>query len=515
MRPLAAMTAPLSRVANTGAALLLCYRRAVLQKAPTAAGIRGERSFPLTEASPGRRVWLVFADLIPNRVFFECGIVDGLRAAFPDRLAAAFVVHEKHVKPWLERLDGIPLLERGELMPVEVPAAERIVRRLDMALDRRIGFYPLAIRHSRRHGFHEDRWATGNAYPFLDPSRIGPLPRWKILESPMARWHLSRRRYVPSALLDRMRDECDAVVITNPQAHLSMPFLTAARRLDLPVIGYVASWDHPVGKGIVSPYLDTYIVQNETMREDLRRFHGIDEARVAVAGWPQTDVYHRRRSRSAFEALLRELELPNDRPIVLFAGNVPNNAPYEGHLVTRLVSWWRETSAHRRFSLLFRPHPFDRNAGERFSAALGVPGAAVQRPSHGDFEVLATLLQHVDCVVANAGTILLEALVNDRPSVCVTFDEGAPAGRQWASLNLTGYHYRKLLESDAFYRVADFEELVAALDRALENPDELRAERRRVSQEVVGEIDGRAAKRVMTAIEDAVASRALSSRSRP
>ena len=38
------------------------------------------------------------------------------------------------------------------------------------------------------------------------------------------------------------------------------------------------------------------------------------------------------------------------------------------------------------------------------------------------------LLQHADAVVANAGTILLDALVNDRPAVCVLYDEGAPAG---------------------------------------------------------------------------------------
>ncbi len=38
-------------------------------------------------------------------------------------------------------------------------------------------------------------------------------------------------------------------------------------------------------------------------------------------------------------------------------------------------------------------------------------------------------LQHGDAVVANAGTILLDAIVNDRPAVCVLYDEGAPRGR--------------------------------------------------------------------------------------
>ncbi len=449
-------------------------------------------------------VWLVFADLLANRIFFDCGIVDELQRAFPDQLSAVFVLHHKHVEPWRERLDGIPLLEQEQLMPIGVPFGERVMRRLDLELDKRIGFYPLAVRHSLRNGFHSGRWASGHPFPFLDSDRVGPLPRWRMLEPLMARWHFSTRRYVPAVLFERMRRECGAVIVTNPQAHASLPFLTAARRLRLPVAGYIASWDHPVGKGLVSPLLDRYIVQNETMRVDLQRYHGIDPGRVSVTGWPQTDIYHRSRPRRVYGELLRGLGLEADRPVVLFAGNAPNNAPYEGNLVRRLVAWWQQTGARERFSLLLRPHPYDRQVDERFASALGQPGVAVQQANLTDLEDLATLLQHVDCVVANGGTILLEALVNDRPSVCVTFDEGAPMGRRWADLNLAGEHYRKLIESDAFYRAADFQELVLAIDRTLSSPAELRAERRRIVHKVVGEIDGRAAQRVVSAIVETV-----------
>ena len=67
------------------------------------------------------------------------------------------------------------------------------------------------------------------------------------------------------------------------------------------------SWDHTVGKGVVSPHLDLYVVQNETMRGELERYHAIDPAKITVTGWPQTDVYHRRRSREEYAALLTRL----------------------------------------------------------------------------------------------------------------------------------------------------------------------------------------------------------------
>ena len=124
----------------------------------------------------------------------------------------------------------------------------------------------------------------------------------------------------------------------------------------------------------------------------------------------------------------------------------------------------------------------------------------MQEPSYTDMETLATLLQHVDCVVANAGTILLDGLVNDRPAVCVLYDEGAPAGERHAELNVTGEHYDELVRSGAFLRASTFDEVVVGIERSLSQPTELTAERRRIVEEVVGTIDGRAAARVVDAI---------------
>ncbi len=121
-------------------------------------------------------------------------------------------------------------------------------------------------------------------------------------------------------------------------------------------------------------------------------------------------------------------------------------------------------------TLLFRPHPRDRAWRERFAAALSTPGVHVQEASFTDLDVLATILQHASCVVANAGTILLEALVNDRPAVCVLYDEGAPPGESWAMKNVIGEHYRELAASDAFYPAKRFEDVVSGIERSLAAP---------------------------------------------
>jgi hypothetical protein len=62
------------------------------------------------------------------------------------------------------------------------------------------------------------------------------------------------------------------------------------------------------------------------------------------------------------------------------------------------------------------------------------------------------------------------------------------------------------MESEAFYRAHDFDEVAAGIERALADPAELASERRRVASEVVGDVDGRAGARVVDAILDRVGS---------
>jgi CDP-Glycerol:Poly(glycerophosphate) glycerophosphotransferase len=446
-------------------------------------------------------VWLVLPDPFSSRLFFDTGIVEDLRQRLGSSLE---LIMESDAEAWAERVPGARVTERADLVSAPVPLYEKVWRRADMWLDRRVGFYPLSLRHSLRHGFHRQRMRPGHSNWFLDPTLAGPLPRWSRLDPLMARWHYGRLRYVPRLLRERLRRERPAIVLANLQMHSVVPFVIAARRYGLPLIGHIASWDHTVGKGIVAPHARRYIVQNSVMRSDLVRYHGIEAERIVVTGWPQTDVFHRPRPRSEYKTVLQQLGLDSTSRTVIVMGNTPTNAPYETNFVNRLVGWWKQ-SGRERFSLLFRPHPRDSEWRERFAAALSEPNAAVQEPSFRDLETLAVLLQHCDAVVTNAGTILLDALANDRPAVCTLWDEGAPPGESWAVKNVSGEHYKPLFDSHAFYRATCFDEVVAGIERALRQPGELAAERARVVSLVLGEIDGRAAERVTEAIVSAVA----------
>ncbi len=447
-----------------------------------------------------KKLLLVIPELISARVFLSCGIVRRLAERLGDRLIVLFTTPQFDSGKWT-RDAGLKLLMESDVIPA---APQGFVSRawsyLDTRLDREIGFFPLALRFNLRNQLHLQRMAPGHKNGFLDLSRKGRLPDWGWIYRLMFAWIYNPTRYVPPELRAFLAENVGAMATSNLQYPTMPPYLVAARRLGIPIMGNIASWDHPVGKGVVYPKCVRYLVQNEIMRDALQRYHGIAPSRVSVTGWPQSDVFASPRPRRRYEDILKGYGLDPSRPCVLITGNTETNAPYEHLFLQRLVEWWRGSGACDRFSMIFRPHPKSPNWETRFATLKGIPGFHLQAPSYTDMDVLAALLQHVSCVVTNAGTILLDSLVNDRPVVCVLYDEGAPPGVTFAAFNVIGEHYKELMDSGAFYLADHFEQVVANIERCLADPGELDERRRAVCREIMGEVDGRAADRVVDAI---------------
>ncbi len=266
-----------------------------------------------------KRTWVVLPDLLSIRIFFDTGIVRGLRERLHGDLTAVFLVSREEAAEWVDRLPELDVRAGSELT-AGAGFRDRALRRADGWLDRRLGYYPLALRLNRRHGFHSERMRPGHPNWMLDTERDSSLPHRPTVDRAMQRWFFSPRRHVPERLLEAIRRDCSGLVLSNVQPASAVPFLTAARRLRLPAVAHVASWDHTVGKGVISPYCDLYVVQNRVMEDDLARYHGIAPERVRVTGWPQTDLFHGSRPRAAYDQVVRRYGLDARRPLVARRG---------------------------------------------------------------------------------------------------------------------------------------------------------------------------------------------------
>ncbi len=168
-----------------------------------------------------KRVWLVLPDQLSIRLFFDAGIVEGLRERA--EIAAVFLVPREEASEWTDRLGDTPVLLGDHLAASQGSLGERVGARIDRALDSQLGYHPLAVRLNHRHGFHLERMQPGHPNWMLDSDREGFLPRSAALERTMQRWHFSARRHVPRRLFDAMRNHCSALVLSNVQPRNAVP----------------------------------------------------------------------------------------------------------------------------------------------------------------------------------------------------------------------------------------------------------------------------------------------------
>ena len=321
--------------------------------------------------------------------------------------------------------DRRPVRARRRALPREpVGVGERGSGAVDLALDRQRRALP--ARDPAQPPARLPPRADEAGAPELassTPRATGRCPASEPLERAMRGWFFSTRRHVPTRA---PRADARRLLARSSLANVqsaSGGALPRRRSAARPPDGRLRRELGPhgrQGRPLAAPR-----ALRRAERRDARRPRPLPRHRpgarrrhrlAADRRLPPAALARRRTRRS-----LRGYDLDPARPLVLVAGNTPTNAPYEGRFVERLVGWWQTTAPAAGCQLLFRPHPRDARWQERFAAALDLPGRrspGAELHGHG---ALATLLQHADCVVANAGTILLDASsTTGPPSACST-----------------------------------------------------------------------------------------------
>lgn len=459
-----------------------------------------------------KKVLLILADPLSSRLFLSSDIIQNLASGINESLEIVATFDIDNIidyKQWDNT--GLKTEVKShqsirEIMNLNMWKKFYIL--MDSWLEKRFGFFPLAVRQSLIHGFNAGRITRGSSNPFMNYWNGWPFPRSKKLFEWMYLWNYRKNRFTDPRIGEYMKQNFSALVVSNLQMPGVQPYIRIAGSMGIPIIGHIASWDHPVGKGVVYPYCSKYIVQNDFMKDALVKYHKIDPSLIEKTGWPQMDIFSEKSSLQDYDDLLESYGLDPKIPCVLIAGNSEKNAPYEPNFIKRFVEWRDANGGQGYFSIIFRPHPRDlfyKGREQKFFEALNKPGVYIQKANYSDIDVIRILVQHVSCVVTNGGSILLDSIVNDRPVVCHLYDEGGVKGENVALRNAKGLHYKNLMESGSFYISNNFKEAVNGLTRSLTNPGELFNARKAISLCIIGELDGKAGLRVANAIKSSIA----------
>ena len=297
----------------------------------------------------------------------------------------------------------------------------------------------------------------------------------------------------------------DAVVINFIQTARVFPYVNAAKRRRIPIIGMVGSWDNPTLKGPVFPGLNTYLVQNRYMEEQLANHHEIKTGRIVITGWPQMDIYKKKDVLVSKEDFLASLGLGRDKNLILFGANTSRLGQHETSILVHMKKQLQDGKYGSSTVLIIRPHPGDTQWKRRFQKFMGVDNILVQEPSYSDRVYFANLVRNADIVISSAGTISLDAVAFDTCTINIAFDGDLnlppeKSVRMFYKLE----HYASIVETGGTILVHDYDELDSCLRRFLHEPETNREGRQRLRMYHLEPFDGFASQRIADVIFEAI-----------
>ena len=267
------------------------------------------------------------------------------------------------------------------------------------------------------------------------PGRLRPLVRLfgKTAAGRRAgrRLFLFAERAIPlsAGWRDEIARHAPDAVLVSPLVSLGSPqsnWLRAARKLGIPTVLPVASWDNLSNKGVLKETPTLTIVWNEAQADEAVTLHAVPRGRVAVTGAHSFDHWFERAPSTTRAEYAQRVGLPDDHPFFLYVCSSKFIAGDERPFVAEWLQHFRSRAELRDLNVVVRPHPF--NAAEWGDLDLGDKRAVIT-PRGGEIPAgEAGRAAYFDAIHHSLGTVglstsvFVEAAILDRPSFTVRTD---------------------------------------------------------------------------------------------
>jgi CDP-Glycerol:Poly(glycerophosphate) glycerophosphotransferase len=313
------------------------------------------------------------------------------------------------------------------------------------------------------------------------------------------------------AQIDRLRP--DAAFSLTPFLPNEEMALRVCEERGIPLCTSILSFDNITTRGWWAVRFDRYMVWNRYNAAELRRsYPEIPESDIEIVGAPQFDFYRNPSFCWSDAEWRRELSLPPDRPVILFAGGYYFCAPHEPRFLQQLGEAIENGQIPQNPVILFRNHPID--PIERWLPVLKraknivyddpFPKGRIRGHSNmptRDIQKLASCLFHSAVHINIASTMAVDGAIFDRPQVAPAYDDTPEEKYARTSKELyLQEHYLPITNSGGLEVVHSKDQLIQAVRSALEQPQRLAEGRKRLVREICTYDDGRATERVARSV---------------
>lgn len=288
---------------------------------------------------------------------------------------------------------------------------------------------------------------------------------WRFFEA------FEQRIPPPGGIIKRIKEYQPDVILASPVNlwwSQEVDYVKAGKKLGIPTVILVFSWDNVTTKGVFHEVPDLTLVWNEAHFSEALKIQ-MPADRMVIAGAPVFDRWLRHEISPTERALFcKKVGLDPGKPIVIYLGSSQNIAKDESWIVEALAKELRVSSDEnlRNLQILVRPHP----ANSQGFSKISIPNVVVWPPggslpdTQTSFQDFYDTLFHSKCTIGLNTSGMLDALVFGKPGITILVD-------RYAATQIEALHYQHLFMADALEVSRDIPETIDRISCILRGQD--------------------------------------------
>ncbi len=307
---------------------------------------------------------------------------------------------------------------------------------------------------------------------------------------------------------------CTHMISATPFLIQEELFLVAAKLNDIHTISSVLSFDNIVSRNAFAINFDNYFVWNKYNKDEIIDLYDIESSKIDIIGPLQFDFYYDSNYLIPEKEWRDKLSIPYNRKIILFAGGYINVVPNEQDWLEMIDSCITNGEIRDKPIILFRIHPVDpidrwRKILDKAKNIIFMKPWSVDTTKKGhtniqlnDIVNLCSTLNYSDIHINASSTMTVDGAIYDKPQIGPAFDD--IGNQKFDKNNKALYkrnHFQPITDSGGLTLATSKKELVESINDALDRPDRLSKQRKRLVKEICHFRDGKSADRFIKKIK--------------
>jgi hypothetical protein len=278
------------------------------------------------------------------------------------------------------------------------------------------------------------------------------------------------------------------ILSTHQRSLYNVPFFASAKKLKIPTISFIYSWDNMPKARI--PYFSNYFfVWSEYMKQEFDQYYPeIEKKNIKITGTPQFEFYSNKGIIETKSDYFNKHGLDIERPLVCYSGDDVLTSPFDADYLRDMAESFSQMEESQRPQIILRPCPVD--DGKRFESVLAqypnicyAPADwftdkteshwAVKFPKQNDIKELVNLAFHADAVVNLGSTMAHDFAMFDKPAFYVNYmpqpskqSLNSSYAKNWSVKTIYKYeHFKSMANLGPVYWINQKQDFINIPDR--------------------------------------------------